>query len=145
MKNICLFLWMNDVAPMVLLGCRTDGAIGMSLRWCYWDVAPTELYGCRSYGAIWMSHRWSCLDVAPMVLLGCRSYGAVWMSLLRSCLDVAPMELSNHSCFIAALDECLFQFFPMIALNFNEIISYCTACSAEFFECFAECIEFSGI
>jgi small ligand-binding sensory domain FIST len=40
-----------DVAPMVLLGCRTDGAIGMSLRWCYMDVAPMVLYGCRSYGA----------------------------------------------------------------------------------------------
>ena len=114
------------------------------LRSCL-DVAPTELLGCRSYGAVGMSHRWCYWDVAPMELLGCRTDGAIGMSLLRSCLDVAPMELSNHSCFIAALDERLFQFFPMIALNFNEIISYCSACSAEFFECFAECIEFSGI
>jgi hypothetical protein len=43
---------MNDVAPMVLLGCRTDGAIGMSHRWSYWDVAPMELLGCRTDGAI---------------------------------------------------------------------------------------------
>ena len=145
MKNICLFLWMNDVAPMELLGCSSYGAIGMSLLRSYWDVAPTELFGCRSYGAVWMSHLRSYWDVAPTELFGCRTYGAIGMSLLRSCLDVAPMELSNHSCFIAALDERLFQFFPMIALNFNEIISYCSACSAEFFECFAECIEFSGI
>ena len=69
MKNICLFLWMNDVAPMVLLGCRSYGAIGMSHRWSYWDVAPTELYGCRTDGAIGMSLLRSYMDVAPTELI----------------------------------------------------------------------------
>jgi hypothetical protein len=41
------------------LGCRSSGAIGMSLLWSYWDVAPTELLGCRSSGAIGMSLLWS--------------------------------------------------------------------------------------
>ena len=67
-----------DVAPLVLLGCRTAGAIGMSLLQSCLDVAPTELFGCRSSGAIWMSLLRSYLDVAPMVLLGWRSSGAIY-------------------------------------------------------------------
>jgi hypothetical protein len=84
MKNICLFLWMNDVAPMELFGCRTDGAIWMSLLRSCLDVAPMVLLGCRSYGAVWMSHRWSYWDVAPMELLGCRTDGAIQSFLFYS-------------------------------------------------------------
>ena len=77
MKNICLFLWMNDVAPTELFGCRSYGAVWMSLLRSCWDVAPTELLGCRTDGAIGMSHRWSYWDVAPTELFGCRTDGAI--------------------------------------------------------------------
>jgi hypothetical protein len=56
----------------------------MSLLGSCLDVAPMVLFGCRSDGAVWMSLRWCCLDVALMVLFGCRTDGAVWMSLRRS-------------------------------------------------------------
>jgi hypothetical protein len=54
-----LFSGYDNVAPLELLGCRSSGAIGMSLLWSYWDVAPLELLGCRSSGAIGMSLLWS--------------------------------------------------------------------------------------
>ena len=64
-----LFSGYDNVAPTELLGCRSSGAIGMSLLWSYWDGDPTELLGCRSSGAIGMSLLWSYWDGAPTELL----------------------------------------------------------------------------
>ena len=66
-----------DVARAELLGCRSCGAIMMSLVRSCWDVARAELLGCRSEGAIGMALLRSYWDGARAELLGCRSEGAI--------------------------------------------------------------------
>ena len=63
----------------------------------YYDVARAELLGCRSCGAIMMSLLRSCWDVARAELLGCRSYGAVGMALVRRYYRGTATEVRYHN------------------------------------------------